>query len=60
MQLETREVYLLKRRKLGITLEQVAKVFDIHKGTASRWETGKLKMPKKYMKWIDRLAAEME
>jgi transcriptional regulator with XRE-family HTH domain len=53
MELELREMYLLKRRKLGITLQTIADCFGVHKSTVSRWETGKIPMPNEYMSWID-------
>lgn len=55
MELELREIYLLKRRKLGITLQTIADCFRVHKSTVSRWETGKIPIPHDYMEWIDNI-----
>jgi transcriptional regulator with XRE-family HTH domain len=52
MHLETREIYYLKRRKLGLTLETIASDLHINKSTVSRWETGKTHMPKEYINYI--------
>lgn len=51
--MELREFYLLKRRRLGITLQQIADFFGVHKSTASRWETGKLPIPEAYMEYLN-------
>jgi DNA-binding transcriptional regulator YiaG len=52
MHLETREIYFLKRRKLGITLQTIADYLNVNKSTVSRWETGKTHMPKAYINYI--------
>jgi DNA-binding transcriptional regulator YiaG len=53
VKLEERETYHLKRRRLGISCQQVADALGVHKATVSRWETGKCPMSKDYMDFID-------
>jgi DNA-binding transcriptional regulator YiaG len=59
MNLETRDIYHIKRRKLGISLQTIADHFQVNKSTVSRWETGKTPMPKGYMKYIDNKENEL-
>jgi DNA-binding transcriptional regulator YiaG len=53
MYLKTRELYHIKRRQLGISLQTIAEHFQVNKSTVSRWETGKTHMPKEYINYID-------
>jgi DNA-binding transcriptional regulator YiaG len=53
MNLETRELYHIKRRKLGISLQTIADHFQVNKSTVSRWETGKTSLPIEYIRFID-------
>jgi transcriptional regulator with XRE-family HTH domain len=59
MHLETREIFLLKRRKLGLSLETIAEDLNVNKSTVSRWETGKTHMPKKYINYINNVEGMM-
>jgi transcriptional regulator with XRE-family HTH domain len=55
MKLETRELYHLKRRKLGISLQTIADQLNVNKSTVSRWETGKTHLPIDYINYIDNI-----
>ena len=53
MNLETYELYHIKRRKLGLSLQQIADHLKVNKSTVSRWETGKTSMSKEYINYIN-------
>ncbi|CAM3677135.1 hypothetical protein GCM10009865_47410 [Aeromicrobium ponti] len=55
MKLEIGEIYLMKRKRLKITLDEVAAYLGCNKSSISRWENGKMKfrLEKQYMNYID-------
>jgi DNA-binding transcriptional regulator YiaG len=60
-QMEQREIYLLKRRKLGIKMIEIAECLGVNVSTISRHERGivKFKQEKEYMKYIDSKEKEL-
>jgi predicted transcriptional regulator len=59
--MELREVYHLKRRKLGVTLQEIAAHLKVHHSSVSRHETGKINFnyAKEYMIYIDTKEREL-
>jgi transcriptional regulator with XRE-family HTH domain len=55
MDLDIKDIYFLKRRKLGITLQEIADYLGVHKSSLSRYETGKMNfcLAHKYQQYID-------
>jgi transcriptional regulator with XRE-family HTH domain len=55
MHLNEKEIYLIKRRRLGITLQEIADCLGVHKGTLSRYENNLINfsLADKYKKYID-------
>lgn len=56
MELSEREVYFMKRRRLGITLQEIADYLRVHKSSLSRYETGKMNFQyeQQYQEYIDK------
>jgi predicted transcriptional regulator len=50
-----RDIYHIKRRNLGITLQEIAGVLGVHHSSISRHETGKINFQyaEQYYKYID-------
>lgn len=59
--MELRDVYHLKRRKLGITLQEIAEYLRVHHSSISRHETGKINfsLANEYMNYIDTKELEL-
>jgi transcriptional regulator with XRE-family HTH domain len=55
MKLSEKEMYLIKRRRLGITLQEIADHLGVHKCSISRYENDKLNftLDKEYKNYID-------
>lgn len=58
MELNQREIYQIKRKRMKITLQQVADGLNVTRATVSRWETGVLPLPCKYKDYIDSLVGK--
>jgi transcriptional regulator with XRE-family HTH domain len=54
MELNDKEIYLIKRRRLGITLQEIADCLGVHKGTISRYENNLINfsLAEQYKKYI--------
>lgn len=55
------DIYHLKRRKLGITLKEIADYLHVHHSTISRHETGKINfsLVNEYINYIDSKEKEL-
>lgn len=58
--MELREFYHLKRRSLGITIQEIADKLKVNQSTVSRWETGKIPIAKEYIDYIDSKESEIK
>jgi predicted transcriptional regulator len=59
--MKRRDLYHLKRRKLGITLKEIADFLNVHHTSISRHETGKINFSRadEYYNYIDNTEKEL-
>lgn len=59
--MKRRDMYHLKRRKLGITLKEIADYLNVHHTSISRHETGKnnFSLAEDYYSYIDNKEKEL-
>lgn len=55
MELNEREIYFMKRRKLGITHQELADFLGVNQSSISRYERGEInfRLAKDYKKYIN-------
>jgi predicted transcriptional regulator len=61
MILNERELYFMKRRRLGITHQEIADYLGVNQSTISRYEAGKMnfKFSEKYKEYIDSIEKQL-
>lgn len=59
--MDNKDLYLLKRRKLGITHQELSQALGVSQSMISRYETGKrnFTLIKEYMDYIDKKEVEL-